>query len=322
MKVLYITNMYPTLNNPIYGIFVKEQIDFLKAEGLDCDLFIIEGNKNKWNYITAISKLRAILKEEDYDILHAHFGYSGVITLLSKWFSKVKIPLITTFHGSDILGKKIKRLPSLVSQQMARFFDRVIVASEEMKRFLPGVKNVIVIPMGVNMNLFYPMDRQKAREKLSFAKDDKIILFGGSPERWVKNYNLAYAAYKIVKNKFPDTTFIILNGWKRKKVPLLMNAADVLLLTSFWEGSPMVIKEAMACNLPIVSTDVGDVKRNIEGLEGCYICSYESEDVADKIVKALNFEGRTNGREILIKLGLTQRQVAKKIIEVYTQVIK
>ena len=322
MRILYLTNMYPTVSNPASGIFVKEQIDFLEKEGINYDLFVIEGSKSKWNYITAISKLTAILKETDYDILHAHFGYSGIIALLSRWLSNIKILLIVTFHGSDILGKGTKRIPAMVCRKMVKFFDNVIVVCEEMKRFLPEIQNIITVPMGVNMDLFYPIDRQKARQKLSFNENNKILIFGGDPNNLVKNYNLAYAAFKMVKSKFSDTILIVLKDWERKSVPFLMNAVDVLLLTSFWEGSPMVVKEAMACNLPIVSTDVGDVKRNIEGLEGCYICSYEPEDVADKIMKALNFGRRTNGRRQLIKLGLTQEEVARKIIGVYRSVIK
>ncbi len=102
---------------------------------------------------------------------------------------------------------------------------------------------------------------------------------------------------------------------------IYLNATDVLLLTSKWEGSPNVIKEAMACNCPIVSTNVGDVKWLLDGVEGCFITTNDPRDVADKINKALNFKSKTKGRDKLFRLGFDSEHIAKKIIKVYEELI-
>lgn len=118
-------------------------------------------------------------------------------------------------------------------------------------------------------------------------------MFAGAFDNWVKNSKLAIESVMNIS----DTELLELKGYNRNQVSLLMNACDVILITSFSEGSPQVIKEAMACNLPIVSTDVGDVKEVIGNTEGCYITSFDPKDVAEKIKMALDFGKRTNGRE-------------------------
>nr|MBP9044541.1 glycosyltransferase family 4 protein [Spirochaetota bacterium] len=151
-------------------------------------------------------------------------------------------------------------------------------------------------------------------------KSKKHILFMSNPDRPEKNYNLAKQAYNLLNEN--NIVLHVIYNISNDKIPHYYYSADLLLLTSLWEGSPNVIKEAMACNLPIVSTDVGDVKEVIGSTEGCYICSYDPKDVAEKIKMALDFGKRTNGRERIIKLGLDADNIAKKIINVYDKVLE
>lgn len=332
MRVLYITNMYPTSENSAFGIFVKEQINSLRALGIDGDVFLIKGRLRRSKYLTSIIHIGSVLMGKKYDLVHVYFGYTGMVVLLTKWLFGRKQPTVVTFLGSDILGKvveskgrkKTKRGLSLICRESARFFDQVIVVSSEMKRLLVRTKNknIEVIPLGANLELFRLLGKQESREKLCLSKNKKIVLFGGDSNVPRKNYALAKEAFEFVKRKYPDVELLVLKGRRREKVALLMNAVDVLLLPSIHEGSPMVIREAMACGLPIVSANVGDVKGLIDNTNGCYICGYAPKDIAGKILKALDFKGKTRGRERLLQLGLDQRQVAKKIIEVYESILK
>jgi len=195
----------------------------------------------------------------------------------------------------------------------------MIVKSKNLESYTYLKNKVKIIPNGVDIIKFKPIEKNICREKLNIDINYKIILFLGNPSDPRKNYNLLKKAINIIK----DVNVKIIKPYPvdNKDIVYFMNAADVLVMTSYLEGSPNVIKEAMACNLPIVSTDVGDVKEIIGDTEGCFICSYDHKDVADKIKKALDYGKRTNGRERIIKLGLDSDSIAKKIINVYEEVV-
>jgi glycosyltransferase involved in cell wall biosynthesis len=174
-----------------------------------------------------------------------------------------------------------------------------------------------IIPCGVNIDIFQPIDKLEARKILGLIPDERIVLFSSEFDVPVKNYPLAKAACA----KFDNIKLIELKNFTREQVNLLLNACDLLLLTSIREGSPQVVKEAMACNCPIVSTDVGDVRNNIQDLQGCYIASFDPVDVAEKIKLAFNAD-RTGGRKRLIDLGLDSVSTALRIIELYKNILK
>jgi len=198
-------------------------------------------------------------------------------------------------------------------------WDATIVKTRQMEDML-RMSKLHVIPNGVNMERFTLMEKNKAREKIKYFSEKKLILFLADPRRSEKNFPLAKQVVDALNN--PDIELMAVYNVSNELIPCYLNAADALLLTSKWEGSPNVIKEAMACNLPIVSTDVGDVKEVIGSTEGCYICSYDPKVVAEKIKMALDFGKRTNGRERIIELGLDADNIAKKIINVYDKVLE
>jgi glycosyltransferase involved in cell wall biosynthesis len=208
-----------------------------------------------------------------------------------------------------------QRIPSRL---IIPFVDRVILVSQEQKKKLECEK-AEVIPCGINFDLFRPALKNKVREQLNLPRDKKLVLWLWQPTRPEKRFDIVQAAVALAREKDPSIELVLASGQPHELVPVYMNACDVLPLVSDGEGSPMVIKEAMACNLPIVSVPVGDVSEVIKGTDGCYLCSQEPSDVAEKLLLAVNYPDRTNGREKIKHLD--QSVIAKRIIAVYQEVL-
>ena len=287
--------------------FIYEQALKLMELGIEIDFFLING-KGLIGYLKNYKKLVMTLRKK-YDLIHAHYGLSGVIANLQN-----KIPVITTFHGSDInLGylRIISYFPLLKSVQS------IFVSQGQLNKVFFKSK-ITIIPCGVDLNVFYPFANRASYFKSDSFKHKKKILFSASFSNKIKNYPLARAA--LLNLNSDNIELIELFNKSRKEVCNLLNTSDLLLLTSLSEGSPMVIKEAMACNCPIVSTDVGDVREVFGDTIGCYIASFDPKDVAEKIKLALEFTDAnlcTNGRERIIKMGLDSEHIAERIAEVY-----
>lgn len=290
--------------------FVKEQVDALCLLGIDMDYYLIE-KKGIKGYLASLAGLKAKINRYHPDLVHAHYGLSGLLANLQR-----KIPVITTFHGSDINDPKVRRW-SKIAIWLSRY--SIFVSRKTINIACPH-KNYDLIPCGVDTELFHPIDKSEARRLLGWSDEKYTILFAGAFDNEVKNYPLAKAA----TDQLSDVRLIELSGYSREQVNLLMNAVDIALLTSFSEGSPQFIKEAMACNCPIVATDVGDVRELIENVDGCYCTSFSVQEVTSKLHLALGFvqeKGRTSGRDKLINELLEQATVANRISTVYKQCI-
>jgi len=268
MRVLLVTNLWP--REPHYstcGVFVKEQVDTIRKlmPSIAFDLLLIKGQERKVNYLLAPFRVWRATRSVCYDLVHAHFGLAGVAARLHGL-----APLLVTLHGSDVTTRTLK---AAISKWVARrWADGVIVTNAQMKELL-GRHDAQVIPCGVDLEMFRPLDRAQSRAELGLPHDRRLVLFPGDPARALKRYDLFAAAVRLVQECDPLVEPIVLfkPGRTREAVPRVMNACDVLVLTSDFEGSPMVVKEAMACNLPIVSVPVGDVAGRLAGLDGCYL---------------------------------------------------
>lgn len=288
---------------------VDFQRDALKKTGLKVDCFPIRKGGSK-GYLQSWRELWAVIKRCDYNLIHAHYSFSGYIAALAS-----QKPVVCSLMGSDVLQQKTW------GRCLTKFFNRffwqaVIVKNKEMQREL---KNSVCIPNGVDFENFNEIPKAESQKKVGFDSDFKHIIFvAQQPDVYVKNLVLAQKAIPLIQDEsiclhtVSDVAFEVL--------PYFYNAADLLLLTSISEGSPNVIKEAMACNCPIVATDVGDIREVVTGVEGCFLTEFDPKDVAAKIKQALAFNGRTNGREKIRHLD--NRRVAKKIINVYKSVLK
>ena len=302
MKILILCSK----NSGRIAPFITDQVEALQKVGVVCDYFTVEGKGVKGylrNFIPMMRKIR----EFQPDIIHAHYGLSGLLANLQR-----KVPVVTTFHGSDINNPKVLRY-SKVSIILSAW--NIFVSDKNIQ--LAGVKGKFsLIPCGVDTDIFRPIERKPVREKLDLRESDHIVLFAGAFDNPVKNPELAKEALA----KVPDARLMELKGYSRTQVAELMNAADVCLMTSHSEGSPQFIKEAMACGCPIVSVDVGDVAEILEGVEGCRIADKNAMDVALKIEQVLIENRRTNGYEKIKNSGYEAAVVTEKIKNVYQNI--
>jgi teichuronic acid biosynthesis glycosyltransferase TuaC len=218
--------------------------------------------------------------------------------------------------GSDVLGNSFTK--NLIRIFNKRRWSALIVKSEEMKKII-GIAAAQVIPNGVDVEKFRPMPKEAAKARVGF-NEKKHLIFVGDPQRPEKNFQLARAALELLGDD--GIELHVLSRKPHDALPDFMNAADALLLTSVYEGSPNVVKEAMACNCPIVATAVGDVKLIVGDTRGCFLASMATEDVAEKVKEALAFGARTNGRERLLGLALDQGSIARRIIGAYAGALK
>jgi len=287
--------------------FINEQIKEIRKRGVDVDLFFIVGKGIK-GYLRNLKPLKLKIINGDYDLIHAHFGLSGLLATMQR----IK-PVVVTFHGSDINVFKTN-LFSSVTCLLSKW--RIFVSSKlHEKIFIRPRDRYSIIPCGVDFEVFYPIDKKKARNILGLNSHDKYIIFVSTFSNKIKNYPLAKRAIELIGN----VTLLELKDRSRYEVNLLLNAVDLLLMTSHSEGSPQVIKEAMACNCPVVSTDVGDVRKLVEDTAGCFIAAFDPLDISKKIRMALDYQNRTNGREKISHLN--NSIIANKIIKVYDRVI-
>ncbi len=309
MKVLVVTNMYPRPEAPSHGVFVGDQVESLRRLGVEVDVLFMNGRGNKLNYLWAYPRLWNALRKKRYDVVHAHYIFSGLVAR-AQW----QAPVILTHHGPEVFMTWERHVCKLATG----WFHKVIMVSQEMVDRL-GYKDATVIPCGVNMERFSPVPQDEARRRTGLPLDKKLVLWAGEYFRPEKRYEIVQEAMRILTAEDSNVELVLLSGRPHADVPVYMNAADVLLLTSDAEGSPMVVKEAMACNTAVVSTDVGDAAEIISGTEGCYVTSQDPHDVVEKLKLALAFGKRTNGREAVKAMELDE--ISRRIMAVYEEAI-
>ncbi len=307
-RVLVVTNMYPDEENPFAGTFVKQQVDALRVQGLDVDVVLVGGKRKKLSYIPGLFRFRRFISSRRYDLIHAHYVFSGLIARL-----QLASPLVVSFHG----GKETWSWVGVLCRMLAPLADAVTVTSQQHKDWL-GRKDAAVIPCGVDLDLFVPRPREEARALLGLPEDKRLVLFAAIP-RPEKRLDLAVAAVELLRRDDPQVQLVLATNVPHEQMPWYMNACDVLVFPSEYEGSPVVIKEAMACNLPIVSTDTGDVAQVVSRTEGCYISQRDPVDLARKLRLALDRRQRTNGRAVILSLNLDTTIAG--VLRVYARVL-
>ena len=324
MNILMVTNMYPYEERPSYGAFVKSQIDSIEADGHRVETLFIRGYRSKLAYAGAFATIRKALRQSAFDVVHAHYGLSAIPALPFG-----PCPLVVSFCGDDLLGtpnhRGGKTLGSQVAVTLSRFASRyarqVIVKSRQMIPSLPTgvVSRTSVIPNGVDFGFFHPMERDACLSSMGLSPQKRHVLFPSTPYEKRKRIDLAEAAVELARDRVPNLELHVVYHQPQENVPVYMNGCDALLMTSDWEGSSNVVKEAMACNTPIVSVDAGDAWEVIDGVQGCYAVDRTPESVADGLVRALSRNERSQGREAIAHLEMGR--VAQSITAVYEKAV-
>ena len=303
LKILIVCS----INSGKIAPFISDQVEALKYSGLECDYFTIHGKGIK-GYLKQRLPLLAKIKSFQPDIIHAHYGLSGLLANTQR-----SVPVITTYHGSDI------NLPGVfVFSRIAMFLSayNIFVSQKNIDKSRQK-HNFALIPCGVDTSLFFPKDKQEARRYFGFSANEKLVLFAGHFQNAVKNPELALSAVSLI----PGVRLLELKGYTRQEVALLMNAVDACLMTSHTEGSPQFIKEAIACGCPVISVDVGDVKELIQDIEGCSIVERNAGAISKALQHIMNNPIRIDAKTILEAKELTQSKVVNKILQIYSKVL-
>lgn len=299
---------------------MRSQEQFLRQAGIDVDVLVLKGRNRKLIYAKGIYELRRRL--EGVSLVHAHYAYVGAVAK-TQW----KVPVVLTYHGSDAMGgitekgtvSRRGRLISAGCRGLARYCDAVVVQSRQMAgKFRKG--NIHIIPHEVDLETFHPTEINSARAQLGLSGSKRYVLFAANPAVAVKRYPLAQAAFELLKARNPDVELIVVYKEPQERLALYMSACDALVFPSYQEGSPNIVKQAMACNLPMVATDVGDVREVIEGTAGCHVSAPSAESFAELLGDIVRSPFRTTGRTAV--QSLSGPLVAERLIRVYEEVLR
>jgi glycosyltransferase involved in cell wall biosynthesis len=318
MRVLMLTNMYPQPSRQWMGIYVKREVDALRAIGVQVDVMVVEGWRDRLEYLKAFPRLRRRIRESRYDLIHAYYGLSGLLAAFQR-----RLPFVVTFCGDDALGTRgrngkvtpYSKVLVRAAMAAASRASAVTVKTAQMRDLFPPGANVTVIPSGVDLRTFRPLDRASCCRELGLPEDRYKVLFLGDASLPVKNFPLARQAVDLVNQGGMDVALLTVSNVTEESVVLHMNACDALLITSLSEGSPNVAVESLACGLPIVSVEVGDVAELIHGVEGCRLTSRDPAAVAHALQEVLRLRQRAPGHDLVATLDISR--VALRILDVY-----
>ena len=316
--------MYPTSDDPAFGAFVAAQLRSLTSAGVDVTVDFVNGRRSVLEYPRAMARVARRARRERFDLVHAHYGLTGSATLFHR------LPLVVTFYGDDLLGTPRasgeltmkSRFNRRLGFMAARRADAIICMSDEMRNALPRAADrarAHVIPCGIDINVFSPGERHAARERLGLGPDERLVLFPNTPTEIRKRLDLAQGAVAELGPVGLVARLWIVTGVEHDRMPDYYRAADCLLLTSDWEGSPTVVKEALCCDLPVVSVDAGDVRRWIELAPGSQLVERDPHAIARGLRDVLCGPRRIDGSTVRAEIGADR--IATRIIDVYRHAI-
>lgn len=328
IRVLMVIAPVPGTSEP--PVWAKRQIESLDRLGVVIATYVFHNRRSFHGLIQGGCALRRMAQEFQADLVHVHYGAAQAF--MAVLFSPR--PVVVSFCGSDLFGNYgpsgrktwSGRLSRGLSQIGALGCRRCIAKSEGLKRslrslWLPWVQNrCAVIPNGVDLDMFQPMSQAEARARLGWTHQDPVVLFMDRKGAWVKDPDLARAAYREAKKTVSSLRLHVLEYEPPDKMPLFFNAADVLLLTSRHEGSNNTLKEALACNLPVVATACGDTPERLQGVRFSYICSRDVQELGERLAAVVTVRERSNGRQYVRELALDR--VATRIKKLYEEAFR
>jgi teichuronic acid biosynthesis glycosyltransferase TuaC len=327
IKILMVRGVSEDAAQKTGWVWADRQADSLRALGCEIDTF---GFANRRSFVGLWKSGMALRKKIHSfvpDVIHVHFAAAqGLVTVL---FSSK--PVIISFCGSDLLGNYDSTgrktwsgyLSIVLSQLSAWGASRCIAKTAELKQalwFSAWQEKCEVIPNGVSFEQFVMTPRSQARVALGWGHNDPVVLFMNRQGAWVKNPELARCAFEMAKNKLPALQMYVVENEPPERMPLLLSAADALLITSRHEGSNNTVKEALACNLPVVSSPVGDIPERLKGVHPSMVVQPEPHAMAEALVAILRKLSRSNGREKILHLSL--EGVARQVLATYGRALQ
>jgi teichuronic acid biosynthesis glycosyltransferase TuaC len=321
MRVLMVTCEWPTSENPHFVPFLVRQVEFLRKAGVDIDIFSFRGARNPINYLRAWYRVHQKLRRNSYDLIHAQWGQSATIVLPTR------LPLVVTFRGGEgegIVGDNGRYTVSgwvlrMVSSLVARRADELVVVSAHMREYLPS-RSIHVVPSGLDFSRIRLLPKDEARRQLGLSPSKRLVLFVGNPAEARKRYGLAREIVSRLDHSL-DAELVVAWQIPHERIPIYMNACDALLFVSMYEGSPNVIKEALACNLPIVSVVVGDTPERLKNVTGCTVCADDNPAaMAAALTEVLQANTRIDGRTAVRELD--EALLAQRTIQIYRLALK
>ena len=310
--------------------FVRSQAESMERAGWMVMYGIVDDRTSPSGVLRNAKKLQALTRQVEPSLIHAQYGS---MTAALAAFVAGSLPLVVSFCGDDLLGTPIPTVKWRLRTRAARRLGLlaaaragvIVVKSQNLFEALPRRlgHRAVILPNGVNTEWFRPLDRHDCRLALGWAPEAKVILFHASrgEDRWRKNPALAQAVVDVVRRQEPRVSLVMPSDATRENVRLMLNAADCLLVTSLQEGSPNMVKEAMACNLPVVSVPCGDVPERLANTRPGALCPYDAEALAHALLGILRTGERSNGREQVYLQGLTTSDIAVRLGEIYQQVL-
>jgi teichuronic acid biosynthesis glycosyltransferase TuaC len=304
-------------------VFALRQADSLRSLGFEVYSFHLKSRTSPLLLVREWVRFRRELKRIRASVVHAHFG---TVTASFGVLAAGRIPLVITYRGSDLnpspgpLRTRIRALTGrLLSQCAALGAQRIICVSDQLKqRLWWGQEKTVVLPSGVNPDVFYPRSKSEARLELGWPLHERVVLFNAGHNPRIKRVDLAYAAMAQARKRTAHLRMEMMDGTTPPdRVPLLMNACDCLLLTSDSEGSPTVVQEALACNLPVVSVEVGDIRQRLTDVDMCRISPRDPSALADAILDIVALGRRSDGRRQIAQFCL--QRIAHELAGIYAE---
>ncbi|HEY5943540.1 MAG TPA: glycosyltransferase [Solirubrobacterales bacterium] len=266
MRVLVVTNFMPDAAAPQRGQWVRDQVDEVRRRGVDVDVFEFARGRNE--YLPATRRLRALLRRERFDLVHAHYGLAGWVARLAG-----ADPLIVTFHGTDVRHHLVGHLSRRLAWRadLVAGVSRALFEAEDGRPGLPAVPGSVVLPCGPDLRRFQPQPRAEARRELGLDPDRSYLFFPANPERPEKRHDRAAEVAAAC-----GADLLTGGSIEPERMPLWLNAADAVLVTSDYEGFGMAAIEALACEVPVLSTPVGIAPYALRGIDGCLCAPFDA----------------------------------------------
>jgi len=331
MRILVVTSMYPTEKLPFYGVFVAEQVRSLQAAGIGAEVLFINPRETRFNYALSAPTVVKRLRSERYDIIHTHHTFTMPLVRLARAWARCSAPIVLTNHEGEALDTthrsgichplgRLRRSIAL-KRWMAQRADFVIFVSRQLSDVLARTAPYAVIPCGVDLQRFKPMAKEHCRTQLGIPHDAPVLFFPGRPGARGKRFELAQAAHKIIQRSHPGAQLLTGGAIAYEMMPAYYNAADVVIQSSFYEASPTVVKETIACEVPLVSTDSGDTREIVNGVQYCFVCQANPEELASRALMCIGHRA-IGGRKRLIEQGLSLEQVTQRLILLYQGLVR